>query len=95
MLRKQFRGIVKTTIIIENYYFNKTTKTETTDKISAAPVPVTTQDRQTVMPKSMVLDPEWFDRDKMKFEDQWREIQLFLKSNRVIRTDNRITAILA
>jgi len=31
----------------------------------------------------------------MKFKDWWREIRLFLKSNRVIETDNRITAILA
>jgi len=31
----------------------------------------------------------------MKFEDWWREIRLFLKSNRVIETDDRITAILA
>ena len=47
------------------------------------------------MPKSIVLDPEWFDGDKMKFEDQQKEIRLFLKSNRVIGTDDRITAILA
>ena len=31
----------------------------------------------------------------MKFEDQWREIRLFLKSNRFNGTDNRITIILA
>ena len=31
----------------------------------------------------------------MKFEDWWREIRLFLKSNRVTGTDNRITLILA
>jgi len=31
----------------------------------------------------------------MKFEDWWRGIQLFLKSNRVIETNDRITAILA
>ena len=31
----------------------------------------------------------------MKFEDWWRGIRLFLKSNRIIETDNRITAILA
>jgi len=47
------------------------------------------------MPKNMVPDPGWFDGDRMKFEDWWRGIQLFLKSNRVIETDNRITAILA
>jgi len=31
----------------------------------------------------------------MKFEDWWREIRLFLKSNRVMETNDRITAILA
>ena len=46
------------------------------------------------MPKSIVLDPGWFNRDRTKFEDQWREIRLFLKSNRVTGTDNRITVIL-
>ena len=46
------------------------------------------------MPKSMVLDPGYFDGDQMKFEDWWREICLFLKSNRVITTDNKITAVL-
>jgi len=43
----------------------------------------------------MVPNPEWFDGDRMKFEDWWREIRLFLKNNRVIETDDRITAILA
>ena len=31
----------------------------------------------------------------MKFEDWWRKVRLLLKSNRVIETDNKITAILA
>ena len=43
----------------------------------------------------MVLDPRWFDGDQTKFEDWWRGIRLFLKNNRVIETNNRITAILA
>ena len=47
------------------------------------------------MPKNMIPDPGWFDRDRTKFEDWWRGIQLFLKSNRIIETDDRITAILA
>ena len=45
--------------------------------------------------KNMVPDPGWFDGDRSKFEDWWREIRLFLKSNRVNGTDNRITVILA
>jgi len=31
----------------------------------------------------------------MKFKDWWRGMQLFLKSNRVMETDDGITAILA
>jgi len=31
----------------------------------------------------------------MKFENWWRRIRLFLRSNRVIKTNNKITAILA
>jgi len=31
----------------------------------------------------------------MKFEDWWRGIRLFLKSNRVMETEDKITAILA
>ena len=50
---------------------------------------------QAGMLKNMVLDPEWFDGDQTKFEDWWRGMRLFLKSNRVMETDNRITAILA
>jgi len=43
----------------------------------------------------MVPDPEWFNRDRIKFKDWWKGIRLFLKSNRVIETNNRITVILA
>jgi len=50
---------------------------------------------QAGMLKNMVLDPEWFDGDQTKFEDWWRGMRLFLKSNRVMETDDRITAILA
>ena len=47
------------------------------------------------MSKSMVSDSGWFDGNRTKFENWWREIQLFIKSNRVMETDNRITVILA
>ena len=50
---------------------------------------------QAGLPKSMVLDPGWFNGDWSKFEDWWRGIRLFLKSNRINGTDDRITAILA
>ena len=63
--------------------------------MSTAPVATPTVNKLAEMPKSMVLNLEWFDGDRMKFEDWWREIRLFLKSNRVNGTDNRIIAILA
>ena len=47
------------------------------------------------MLKEIVPDLEWFNRNRTKFEDWWRGIRLFLKSNRVITIDNRITTILA
>ena len=43
----------------------------------------------------MVLDPEWFDRDRIKFKDWGRGMRLFLKSNRIMETDDRIMTILA
>ena len=43
----------------------------------------------------MVPDPRWFDGDRLKFEDWWRGIRSFLKSNRIIETNDRIIAILA
>jgi len=53
------------------------------------------KNRQAGMLKNMVLDPGWFDGDQTKFEDWWRGMRLFLKSNRVMETNDRITAILA
>ena len=50
---------------------------------------------QAMTSKSMVPDLGWFDGDQIKFKDWWRGIRLFLKSNRVIETNDRITAILA
>ena len=55
----------------------------------------TNKNVQAGMPKNMVSDLGWFNGDQTKFENQWREMRLFLKSNRVIETDDRITAILA
>ena len=55
----------------------------------------TNKNVQAGMPKNMVPDLGWFNSDQTKFENQWREMRLFLKSNRVIETDDRITAILA
>jgi len=66
--------------------------------MSAAPATMaetSQENRQARLPKNMVPDPGWFDGDRTKFEDWWRGIQLILKSNRVIETNDRITAILA
>ena len=62
-----------------------------------APAPAITvnENKQAGMPKNMVPDSGWFDGDQTKFEDWWRGIRLFLKSNRVMETDHRITVILA
>jgi len=73
-------------------------KQKTTEEISVAPAPAAVADSKNIqagLPKNMVPDLGWFDGDQTKFEDWWRRIQLFLKSNRVFKTDNRITAILA
>jgi len=65
--------------------------------MSTAPALAVTvnENRHTEMPKNMIQDPGWFNGDQTKFKDWWREIRLFLKSNRVMETDDRITAILA
>ena len=65
-------------------------------EISMEIVPVIMNNNiQAITPKSMVPNPRWFDGNQIKFEDWWRGIQLFFKSNRVLETNNRITAILA
>ena len=66
--------------------------------MSVAPAPETVANSgnvQSGLLKNMVPDPGWFDGDRSKFEDWWRGIRLFLKSNRVIETNDRITVILA
>ena len=62
--------------------------------MSTAPA-VYNKTAQVVMLKSIVPDPGWFDGDRTKFEDWWRRIRLFLKSNKVITTDDKITTVLA
>ena len=67
-----------------------------TEEMSTAPALVGyNKNISTVMSKSMVPDPGWFDRDRTKFEDQQRGIRLFFKSNRVVAADNKITTVLA
>ena len=63
--------------------------------MSTAPEATPAVNESAGMPRSMVPDPGQFDNDQTKFEDWWRGIRLFLKSNRINGTNNRITAILA
>jgi len=69
--------------------------TEYMDEISVAPAPVTVQNEQAEMPKIIVPDPKWFNGSRIKFKNWWREVRLFLKSNRITGIDDRITAIVA
>ena len=87
---------------LESLQINEEVSTDeyepTNTEMSVAPAPTATavsENVQAGLPKNMVPDPEWFDSDQSKFEDWWRGIRLFLKSNRINKTDNRITAILA
>ena len=66
--------------------------------MSSAPAPAAvgiSKNVQAGMLKNMVLDLGQFDSDQTKFEDWQRGMRLFLKSNRVMETDDRIMAILA
>ena len=76
---------------------NRSTESATpeTDRMSTAPAPVPVVYNKSIPTKTMVPDPGWFDRDRTKFEDWWRGICLFLKSNRVVAANKRITAVLA
>ena len=63
--------------------------------MSVALVPAAVSENiQAGMLKNMIPDLGQFDSNQTKFEDWWRGIQLFLKSNRVMETNDRITAIL-
>jgi len=73
----------------------KWTDTEMSEAQQATAAAAVSENVQAGLLKNMVPDPGWFDGDRSKFEDWWRGIRLILKSNRVIETDDRITAILA
>jgi len=68
---------------------------QTDTEMLAAPALATNENIQAIMPKSMVPDLEWFNGDQKKFEDWWKGIQLYFKSNKAMETDNKITVILA
>ena len=55
---------------------NKTSE-RTDTEMSTAPAPMAVEIGRNVsaeMPKNMISDPGWFDGDRTKFEDWWREI---------------------
>ena len=83
--------------ITEDNVSNRSTEpvTPEIDRMLTASAPAPVVYNKIVLTKTMVPDLEWFDRDKTKFEDWWRGICLFLKSNRVVAADERITAVLA
>jgi len=83
--------------ITKDNVLNRSTKPTTpeTNRMLAAPAPAPVVYNESVPTKTMVPDPGWFDGDRTKFEDWWREICLFLKSNRVVAANERITAVLA
>ena len=64
------------------------------DKMLTALVPVNKNNGQTRLPKNIVSDLEWSDGNRIKFEGWWREMRLFLKSNKVMEIDDRIITIL-
>ena len=63
----------------------------TTKEMSTAPAPAVTvnENGQTGMPKNIVPNLGWFDGNQIEFKNWWRGMRLFLKSNRVIITNQR------
>ena len=45
--------------------------------------------------KSTVLEPEWFDRNKKGFEDWWKAMRLYLKTNRITGAEDKVTTVLS
>ena len=88
--------ILRSLKIIKKYILkeNRTIELALEKMLIVSALAIYDETAQAVMLKSIVLDLRWFDGNQTKFENQWRGIQLF-KSNRVIATDNKITAILA
>jgi len=55
--------------IIEEDTSIETIEIEIMDKMLVAPALAMIQNKQIVIPKSIVLDPGWFDRNRTKFKD--------------------------
>jgi len=74
---------------------NRSTEPSIPETEEMLTVPVPAKYNKNVPTKNMVPDPGWFNGDRTKFEDWWRGIRLFLKSNRVVAADDKITTVLA
>jgi len=81
--------------IIKDNVSNRSTEPVTSETDRMSTVPVLVVYNESIPTKTMVPDPGWFDGNRTKFEDWWRGICLFLKSNRVVAANKRITAVLA
>ena len=81
--------------ITEDNMSNQSTEPAILETEEMSTVLVSAMHNENVTMKNMVPDPGWFNRDRTKFEDQWRGIRLFLKSNRVVAADDKITIVLA
>jgi len=45
--------------------------------------------------KSTVPEPGWFNGNRKGFEDWWRAMRLYLKTNRITGAENKVTAVLS
>jgi len=57
---------------------------EYTNKMLTVLVQIQENNGQARVLKNIVLNPGWFDEDRTKFKNWWKEMRLFLKSNRII-----------
>ena len=66
--------ILRSLRITKDNMSNQSTEPATPETEGMLTAPVTIVHNKNIPTKSMVPDPGWFDRNKTKFEDWWREI---------------------
>ena len=87
--------ILRSLRITKDNISNRSTEPATLETEEILIASVLAMHNENTVIKNMIPDPGWFDGDKTKFKDWWRGIRLFLKSNRVVATDDKITIVLA
>jgi len=87
--------ILRSLRITKDNISNRSTESATLETEEILIASVLAMHNENTVIKNMVPDPGWFDGDRTKFKDWWRGIRLFLKSNRVVATDDKITIVLA